>query len=60
LEAFGFVYVKFTILPGSMGWIEPETVMDLPSATSDGETEHEIVVEILVADTGKTLALTSQ
>jgi hypothetical protein len=40
--------------------MEPETVTDLPSTTSVGETEHEIVVEILVADTEKTLALTSQ
>jgi hypothetical protein len=40
--------------------MEPETVTDLPSTTSDEETEHEIVVEILVADTEKAPALTSK
>lgn len=52
------MYVKVTILPGSTGWMEPETVTDLPSTTSEGETEHEIVVEILVADTENAPALT--
>jgi len=40
--------------------MKPETVTDLPSTTSGVETEHEIVVEIVVAVTEKAPALTSQ
>jgi hypothetical protein len=38
--------------------MKPETVTDLPSTTSGVETEHKIVVEIVVAATDKAPKLT--